>query len=209
MDYKKVINETTTLILVRHGETETNLNRKLHKAGDPKELNETGKEQVRKTAKKIREYDLSVIYSSKETRAFQSAEIIAQEFSLKVRELDGLQERDWGDFSGKTWPEIQAVLDKMTLEERFNYVPPNGESWKAFDERLRTSIDKVIWENKGKNVVIVSHGGAIRALMPYLLNVPNEESFKYDPDNASLTIFDYDGDKFIKRAVNNTNHLNS
>lgn len=56
--------------------------------------------------------------------------------------------------------------------------------------------------------MVVSHGGAIRALMPHLLGVPKEESFKYDPDNASLAIFEYDGDNFIKKTVNDTSHLN-
>jgi broad specificity phosphatase PhoE len=50
-------------------------------------------------------------------------------------------------------------------------------------------------------LVIITHGGVIRALMPYLLGVPKEESFKYDPPNASITIFEIINEKkfiFIK-----------
>ena len=205
MNNKKI----TRLILVRHGETETNLNKKLHKSDDPRELNETGKKQIRKTAKKIKEYNPDIIYSSKEKRALQSASIIAEACDLEVCEIDGLQERDWGKFSGKTWPEIQAVLDKMTLEERFNYVPSGGESWKQFDSRLKSRLDEIIGKNNGKTIVVVTHGGAIRALMPHLLGAPKEESFKYDPSNASLTVFRYDKDKFIKELVDDTSHLGS
>jgi len=43
--------------------------------------------------------------------------------------------------------------------------------------------------------------------MPFLLDVSKEESFSYDPDNASMTIFDFDGNAFIKVVVNDTSHL--
>lgn len=199
----------TTLILVRHGETEKNLKKKLHKTNDSQELNETGKEQIRKAAARIKNYNPFTIYCSKEKRASQSANIIADICNLKNHKIDGLQERDWGDFSGKTWPEIQKILDKMTLNERFNYVPPNGESWKQFDSRLKSRLDEIISDNKGKVVVVVTHGGAIRAFMPHILGLSKEESFKYDPDNASLTVFDYNGSEFIKKLVNDTLHLSN
>ena len=197
----------TTLIFIRHGETETNVSGKLHKSDDPKELTELGKKQIKLAAQAVKKYNPSVLFSSKERRALQSAKIIADEYGLKVNEVSGLQERDWGDYSGKTWPEIQTILDKMTLEERFNYIPPNGESWKAFDERLKSRLDEIMKDNLGKTIVIVSHGGAIRALMPHLLGVPKEESFKYDPDNASLTVFEYSEGNFEKILVNDTSYL--
>ena len=197
----------TTIIFVRHGETETNKNKKLHKSDDPKELNEVGRKQITKTAEELRKYSPNAIYSSKETRAIQSAEIISKICGVELTKVDGLEERNWGDFSGKTWPEIQAVLDKLTLEERYNYLPPNGESWKSFDERLKSKLDEILQENEGKTIIVVSHGGAIRALMPHLLGVPKEESFKYDPDNASITTFEYENGKFIKKIVNDTSHL--
>mgnify|MGYP001597684081 CR=1 FL=1 len=50
-------------------------------------------------------------------------------------------------------------------------------------------------------------GGAIRALMPFLLGVPKEESYAYDPDNASLTIFDFDENRFTQVAINDTSHV--
>ena len=69
------------------------------------------------------------------------------------------------------------------------------------------SVKKILKESYNKTVVIVSHAGAIRALMPYLLNAPKEESFKYNPANASISVFDYTGKKFIKRLIDDTSHL--
>ena len=95
----------------------------------------------------------------------------------------------------------------MSLEERYTYIPPEGESWQEFETRLIASLKRILNENQGKTIVVVSHGGAIRASMPYLLNVPKEESFKYDPANASITSFDFDGEKFFPKTINDTSHL--
>jgi len=75
-----------------------------------------------------------------------------------------------------------------------------------FDKTFNDS-DKILKENKGKKVVVVTHGGAIRTLMPHLLNVPLAESFKYDPKHLSFTIFDFDGKKFSKVCIDDTSHL--
>jgi len=195
------------LILIRHGETEKNVKGKLHSAQDSESLNETGKEQLLVTAKAIKEYAPTTVYSSHENRAIQSGKLLAEALSLPFEQLDGLEERNWGVFSGRPWSDVSEVLSPMSLEERYEYIPENGESWKTFETRLIKAIDSAIAKNNGKNIVVVSHGGAIRALMPYLLGVPKEESFKYDPDNASITAFEWNGQSFSKIVVNDTSHL--
>jgi broad specificity phosphatase PhoE len=197
----------TTLILIRHGETTKNISDRLHRDKDPEPLNERGRIQMKATALALQKLNPSIVYASTEKRALESAAILSQKLSVPLENINGLQERNWGIFSDKPWSEVKAVLDKMSLEERYNYIPPGGESWKQFQERLVSAINKALEENKNKTVIIVSHGGAIRALMPYLLEVPREESFKYDPANASITVFDYNGGKFTARLVDDTSHL--
>lgn len=197
----------TKLILIRHGETSKNVEGKLHRDKDEEELNEKGKSQMKITSLALKQYCPSIIYASREKRAQESAKIIAETLNLSVKTIDGLQERNWGDLSGKSWSEIRVILDPMTLDERYNYVPPNGESWKEFEIRLKNAINQVLSHNEGKNIVIVSHGGSIGALMPYLLGAPREESFKYDPASASITVFNYDGSVFIQEKVDDTSHL--
>lgn len=160
------------------------------------------------TALVLQKSNPSVVYASSEKRALESATILSQKLNVPLKDIAGLQERNWGLFSDKPWSEVKVVLDKMSLEERYNYIPPGGESWKEFEERLVSAISKVLERNKDKTIIIVSHGGAIRALMPYLLGVPREESFKYDPANASITIFDRNEGGFTARLVNDTSHLN-
>lgn len=197
----------TKLILVRHGETDKNINDSLHASNDPETLNDTGIKQINITADKLSNYSPSKIYSSKERRARESAKIIADTLKIPVEKIDGMQERNWGVFTGKPWGEVKKVLGPMTLDERYNYVPQDGESWKIFETRLTDAINKILGDNSEKTVVVVTHGGAIRALMPFLLSLPKEESFKYNPDNASITIFDYNGETFTRVVTNDISHL--
>ena len=195
------------LILVRHGETDKNLQGKMHQAGDEIPLNQTGVEQIKKTAKQLESFSPFIVYSSQEKRALESTAIIAQHFGLQVKEIEGMQERDWGEFSGKSWDEVGAILDKMSLEERYTYSPLGGESWQAFEGRLVFSIEKLLSKAGDKSVVVVTHMGAIRALMPFLLDAPKEESFKYEPANASISVFESEDGKFKARKINDTRHL--
>lgn len=195
------------IILVRHGQTKKNKVGIIHSFGDEELLNETGIDQIKKTASKLEEFSPVKVFSSQGKRATQSGDLIAQNLKVKLEVIRGLEERNWGDFSGRTWEEVAKVLDPMTLDQRYNYIPPNGESWKEFETRLIKTINKILAENKEATTVVVSHGGAIRALMPYFLNMPGDESFKYKPDNASITIFDHKEGKFTKIIVNDTQHL--
>jgi len=195
------------LILIRHGETSKNSNGKMHDSFDPEELNETGIVQIQKTAKAITNHKPDIIYCSKEKRAVQSATIIGQLLGIEYIETDGLHERNWGILSGKPWPEIQAILDPMSLEERYSYTPPAGESWQIFENRLNTAIDKILDDNPNKTIIVVTHGGFIRVLMPHLLHTSKEESLKYVPDNASVTIFDRNNGIFSQIVINDTTHL--
>ncbi len=195
------------LILIRHGETDKNLRKILHAVNDAQTLNATGRQQIGKTAKRLKELSPVKIYTSKEKRAVESAQILAHKLGIPMEEMDGIQERNCGIFTGKSWDEAKKVLDSMALEERYDYVPANGESWRIFETRLKNAVRKIIKENKDKTVVVVTHGGAIKALIPLLLKVSKEESFRHVPGNASLTIFDFNDKGFDHVAINDTSHL--
>ncbi|MEK7611452.1 MAG: histidine phosphatase family protein [Patescibacteria group bacterium] len=184
----------TRLTLVRHGQTAKNVKGVLHSRSDESVLSELGRRQISVTARRLKGEGVDLIYSSKETRALESARLIAEVLGKEPRPLDGLEERNWGVFEGRPWSEVKAVLDPLDSEQRYEYVPENGESWKDFETRTNKVIKEIIDENQGKNIVIVTHGGVIRVLLPHLLHAPKEESFKYDPKNASVTILDYYGE---------------
>ncbi len=201
----------TRLILIRHGETQTNVIGKIHKYFDTEELTQSGVKQIENTAKAIKKENVNLIFCSQEKRAIRSAQIVSNKLNVPFVKVSGLEERNWGDYAGLSFQEIKtkAGMDNMNLDERYNFIPPNGESWKETETRLLKSLNKLISENEGKTIVLITHGGSIRILIPHLLGVGREESFKYDPDNASISIFDYINGKFTKVKYNDTSHLNS
>jgi probable phosphoglycerate mutase len=194
------------LILIRHGESEVNPQNLVPRKGEPVHLTEKGKEQSRLLVPALQMYDLELILSSPEIRAQETAKIIARALHIPVKTISELSERDWGDWSGKTWEEIKEALDLMSIEERYTFVPPRGESWKQAEERIGKALD-TITSRKEKCVAIVTHNGVLRILMPILKNAPKESSLQYDFNNTSVTIFNYEDGKFSEVLVNDVSHL--
>jgi len=170
-------------------------------------MTKEGIEQMKITGKKLKNLGIRKLYASSEYRALQSAKLIGKACGLEAITLVGMEERNWGIYAEKPWPEVKAVLDTLSVEERYNYIPPKGESWKVFENRLIHAINRVVQENKDSIICIVTHGGSIRALFPYLLGIPKEESFKYDPKNASISIFDFENNEIKMVCMDDISHL--
>jgi broad specificity phosphatase PhoE len=197
------------IILVRHGETIKNIQGKIHKFGDPEILTNKGIVQIEKTAEELKKYTPDTLYCSGEKRARQSAEIISHILNIPLQRIKGLEERNWGDFVNLSFQDIKQKtgMENMDFETRYTFHPPNGESWKEVEMRLLNALNEILSKNKDKTIVLITHGGSIRTLMPTLLGVDKTESYKYDPDNASISVFNYSKGKFTKEIYNNTNHL--
>lgn len=196
------------LILVRHGQTSKNVSGQLHSQFDESVLDGVGKDQIKKMAQRLKqEFWPFSLYTSPEARARESAQIISELVGEEALEVKGFEERDWGEFEGRPWSEIKSLLDKLSLTERFVYRPPGGETWKEFEERTVRSLLAKLEVIKSKNIVIITHAGVIRVLLPFLLNVAKEESFKYDLRNGSLTVLNYENKNFFPVLVDDVRHL--
>src|SRR3990167_6499784 len=145
------------LILIRHGETSKNIDKELHSVNDEEGLNETGKKQIRLTAQRVAEYAPSIIYSSTEKRALESAKIISDLLKIPMKPVENMHERNWGVHIGKTWEDVKKILDRMTLDERYFYTPQDGESWQTFEARLIDGIREIIAKHKNETVIVISH----------------------------------------------------
>jgi|SRR3989344_1854747 len=196
------------LIFIKHGETETNVKRKTPFTGDDTGLTAKGIKQIKQIVPVLRRNKIEKVYCSPEKRAEQSAKIVTDEMHLPLEILDDLRERNWGKWEVKPWDEIKGELDKMSLERRYNFVPPQGESWKQMEEGLKNVL-KTIVSGKWKCVCIVTHAGALRGLMPILKNEELSISLRYDFENGSVTIFDYEDGKFKEIIVNDISHCKS
>ena len=194
------------LLFIRHAETQTNVNKLTHKTGDPVGLTELGQKQAKQLTEVCRNEQVEIIFSSPEQRAVETAEIISKDLKIDLEVLQELAERNWGEWEGKAWPEIEVVLKPMTLEERYTFVPPKGESWQQMETRLKNGLDSIIGRGYG-TVGVITHEGALRGIMPLVLNSPKDSSFKYHFENASITFFEYENEIFKELKVNDISHL--
>lgn len=195
------------ILLGRHGETDRNIQGLTHFKYDEIGLNDFGKAQAERMSESAVEHAATALFTSPELRARETADIIGTRIGITPQVVGDLLERDWGDWNGRPWSEIEAKLENMSLRERYEFTPPNGESWSGMSTRLRRAIDKIV-ETTSDNVMIVTHGGALRALVPSLKGENLERSLHYSFDNASITLFTYSTSQgYTLKFENSTSHL--
>ena len=114
-----MVKESKKVYFVRHGLTNSNVEKRMMGTRVDESLNETGIAQVKEAAKKL-DRGFDIIISSPLKRAKESADIIAAELNVPVIVDDNLKERDSGEGSGKTWPEITEYTKGKLRYEMLN-----------------------------------------------------------------------------------------
>jgi probable phosphoglycerate mutase len=152
----------TTLILARHGETDWNRDGRFQGHADPP-LNERGREQARALAHALADDTLEAVYSSDLLRAHETAHIVAETKGLDVVVEPDRRERDVGEWSGLTLPEIEERFPEelRAFRERGASI---GESHEALSRRVVAAAERIAGAHPGGQVLVVSHGGALRML---------------------------------------------
>ena len=148
----------TLIYLVRHGETDWNLARRIQGSTDIP-LNDTGRQQAAATGRLLARRDWDLIVTSPLARARETAQIIARETGMPAPvELDTIVERQYGAAEG---------LDYEQIAERFpdDAPVPGRESREAVVERALPAIVGLAEQNPGAAIIVVSHGGVIRSIL--------------------------------------------
>lgn len=158
----------TTFYIVRHGETEWNV-RGLLQGQQGTDLTENGKKQAQNIAKELQNVPFEAIYASDLIRAKQTAEIIALERKIAVQLSILLRERKLGPFEGMPYAvlrEFDEALEKLNDKEKFSYkAHPELESDEETIQRFTEFLQMATKKHQGKNVLLVTHGGIMRAFL--------------------------------------------
>lgn len=170
------------LILVRHGESEWNA-KDLWTGWTDISLNDKGRQEAKDAAQKIKNTKIDIAFTSKLKRAKETLDIIKQELNLhniETMEADALNEKNYGDFTGKNKFEIKnQVGDEEFLKIRrsWDYQIPNGESLKDVFNRVVPYYQNTIlpYLKSEKNVLVAAHGNSLRALVKYLGNISDKD----------------------------------
>lgn len=152
----------TEILLVRHGETDWNRENRVQGHADTS-LNATGLEQARALAVVLATECLDVVYASDLLRARHTAEIIASVHGLEVVLDDGLREKNFGSWEGLTGTEI---AERFPDAVRGGW--GDGETSEQVAERAICTIERIRARHQSGCVLVVSHGGTMRAILGHL-----------------------------------------
>jgi 2,3-bisphosphoglycerate-dependent phosphoglycerate mutase len=154
----------TTLLLVRHGETDWNREARWQGHSNTS-LNARGREQAQELADELTE-QIDVVYSSDLARARETAEIVARRLGLDVRLDPRLRERGFGSWEGLTRSEIEERDAEGLARWRAGEGPGahDAERFDAFAERMRGFLQDVLDRHPGESVLVIAHGGSIRVI---------------------------------------------
>jgi broad specificity phosphatase PhoE len=180
------------LLLVRHGETEGNVSRRLQGADDP--LTERGRRQADELAAHLAGRDVSALYASPYLRAFETARAVGAAVGLEPEPRPALAEIDVGRAAGYRFDEWVEAFPREA--ERFHaegvdYAWPDGESGRDLGARTEAEMDRILASHRRGSgaVVVVSHGGALAWIIAHLFGEPEGEwPHSYARlDNCSIT----------------------
>lgn len=179
------------VLLVRHGQSEWNATRRLQGQADIA-LSEKGRAQAASIGPVVRSIAPDRIISSDLRRASETASIInAGEFS----ETEMLRENNVGDWTGREIDDIVAEDRMAWLGWRAGTMsPPGGESWEAFADRVTGAITAEML-NPCNNLLVICHGGVIRAVLQRLLNLQPANIIPVGPGSLSAIRLSDDSEK--------------
>ena len=150
----------TTILLVRHGETDWNLQRRVQGHSDTP-LNDTGRAQALALAETLDDVELDAVYASDLARAFETAQVIAQRHGLPVTSVPGLRERHFGTWEGLTDTEIFERYPAVKSGAPWG----DAETQDEMRERVLGALREIAAAHPDGRVLVVTHGGPVRRLL--------------------------------------------
>jgi alpha-ribazole phosphatase len=199
------------LLLVRHGETEWNKQRRYQGQADIP-LSSLGMQQAALVAERLAKEEIDAIYASDLKRAWQTAMLIAEQKSLSLYPEPRLREMNFGVLEGLTWDEAEKKYPKMLKAwlKDYNQPPEGGEAMDVFSARVLSLRDDLLKKHNDQKILLVAHGGSLSELLRLTIDVPPERRWAFSMDNASISeLLLGDDDYPLLKQLNDTCHLKS
>lgn len=155
----------TTLVLVRHGETDWNRENRFQGHADIP-LNEAGRAQARDLALELEDASFQAVYSSPLLRAYETAAILAESLELEIERTDDLMEVDVGSWSGLTRVEVEARFPqgfRRWLD--YGHGWDDGETYDELGTRVVSGLQRIAATHPETTILAVTHGGPIRSAL--------------------------------------------
>lgn len=181
----------TRLILIRHGETDDNLQKRYSGARNPS-LNQKGLWQAGRLAERLKDVRVDKVYSSDLKRAYETARIVFPQHAIE--KTKDFREMNLGIFEGLQYKDIMEKypdLYKGWIESPYDIKIPDGEDLKEVSQRVEKELSSILVLHDDKTVAVVAHGGPARIIL-YRASGNNQRNFwQIEQDNGALNIIDY------------------
>ncbi|MBN1450235.1 MAG: histidine phosphatase family protein [Anaerolineales bacterium] len=176
------------LILVRHGETEWNAQRRYQGQSDVL-LSELGRRQAELVAERLASQKIDAVYASDLKRAWETAQIIVEKSGLQVMSEPRLRELKFGVLEGLTFDEAQEQYPEMINAwlEDFNRSPQGAETIDVFNARVVSLLNDLKAKHDEQTVLLVAHGGPLSEVLRVVLGLSREKRWYLEMENASLS----------------------
>ena len=202
----------TIFYLIRHGETDWNLNGRWQGHTDVP-LNALGRAQARRLAERLRREDIhfDAIYSSDLLRAWETAQALGVALGIAPRPLDALREIDVGAWSGLTHAEVLERDRELVERLESGEDVPRGGSGERFAElydRVVGAVDQLAAEHPDGRLALVTHGGPVRALLLHAArDKRNALPRRFHIGNTSVSLLAGGAAGWDLDAINDMSHL--
>jgi ribonuclease H / adenosylcobalamin/alpha-ribazole phosphatase len=178
---------TATILLIRHA-SHVELGRILSGRRRDVSLSQDGLEQAEIVGDLLGVEPLAAVYSSPRERAYYTARDIAEPHSLTVGIEPGLEEVDFGDWSGRAFDDLEGdPLWNAWNESRGSARPPGGESMGEAVARAVSAVEEIAKRHSDQRVAAISHCDIIRGLIAHYLGLPLDNLLRFDIDPASVS----------------------
>ena len=200
------------LYVIRHGETAWN-RAGIIQGRRETQLTEYGRQQVTHLARRLAGMEIHRGYSSPLQRTRSTAEILWNRLAAHSGDLlyiAELQEMDFGELTGHQKETVRRFYPQWYRQWQWDpdMHTPGGESFRDLVARSKRFLQEHIRQlHTTERVLIVSHGGLIRALLVVLLDLPASAAYRFEVNSASLSIFEKRGERFLLRQWNASSHL--
>ncbi len=180
------------IYILRLGETKLNEERRLQGQRDFP-LNEAGRRQALQAGERIKElgFSFDVVYSSPLKRAVETAVLVTGRPEEELRIDKRIIEMDYGPFEGKSYREVDESMMDFFRDPVHVKAPEGMEQMDDLAARVSDFFRMLEEEQPAENILVVTHGVAIRAMMPHIKKESAEEAWKLMVGNCDLfhTVF--------------------
>ena len=199
----------TSIYLVRHGQTAWN-KEEIFRGRTDVPLDETGLKQAELAGQYFKGIEIHAIYSSPLSRAWQTAQKIAQIQTVKVEPLEGILDMSFGDWEGHAHQEIRKMDNetyRQWVESPHLVKLPGGESLDDVRGRAMAALEEVLRKHSEKTIVLVSHRVVCKVMICTILGLDNSHFWQIAQDTTAINLIQYKKGKYILSLMNETCHL--